>query len=60
MIDYTTVIRDHETEIKHNDVLISHLRDSIICMERSIRILKIENNGHNARICALDRLMEEE
>ena len=59
MFDYTEAIHDHETEIKRNDALISHLQDSIISMERSIRILKVESNGHNARINALNRLMEE-
>lgn len=48
-------ITEHELEIERNNALISDLTDTVKSMERSIRILTIENSGHTAKIGMINR-----
>jgi len=52
------MVHDHTMEIKNNDQLIAGHRRNIDIMERSIRMLEIENQGHRYQIDSLKRPIE--
>lgn len=56
MITKSDMIHDHLIEIRDNDQLILSLRRNIDSMERSIRILTIENQDHRYRIQTLEQI----